>query len=297
MYNHISLRFVTYFRIVLDKSLIVELSVYIKENVLSKAALECTLKVIEISEGHYTAWYTGLRVNFSNYLRSFRRKVLLSFKDKSLLENELEFIKGFTVETPKNYQLWQHRQIIVERIGDHEVFLKDLEDTKVQLSLDAKNIHCWQYRQWIVRKLMGDNDVLRSELKYTELLLKDDVYNNSAWNHRYFLIKASESYKANKDQCLLDEFNAILQFLDKSYEDNECFWNYLTVIVQDCSFLKDTVIPRLSQLIGSPEDTENYLYLRFLLRTNITEKNSNICEKLKELHPINRALWNGLCQN
>ena len=44
MYNHISLYFVTYFRIVLDKSLIVELSVYIKENVLSKAALECTQK-------------------------------------------------------------------------------------------------------------------------------------------------------------------------------------------------------------------------------------------------------------
>lgn len=40
----------------LDKSLIVELSVYIRENVLSKAALECTQKVIEINEGHYTAW-------------------------------------------------------------------------------------------------------------------------------------------------------------------------------------------------------------------------------------------------
>lgn len=297
MYNHISLYFVTYFRIVLDKSLIVELSVYIKENVLSKAALECTQKVIEINEGHYTAWYTGLLVTFSNYLRSFRRKVLFSFKDRSLLENELDFIKEFTLETPKNYQLWQHRQIIVERIDNPEVFLKDLEDTKVQLSLDAKNIHCWQYRQWIVSKVMGDNDVLRYELKYTELLLKDDVYNNSAWNHRYFLIKASESYNANKDQCLMDEFDAIIQFLDKSYEDNECFWNYLAVIVQDSQSLKDTVIPRISQLIGSPEDTENYLYLRFLVRTNITEMNSNICEKLKELHPINRALWSGLCQN
>ena len=36
---------------------------------------------------------------------------------------------------------------------------------------------------------------------------------------------------------------------------------------------------------------------KILVRTNITEMNSNICEKLKELHPINRALWSGLCQN
>ena len=50
-------RFISHLWIIsLDKSLIVELSVYIKENVLSEAALECTQKVIEINEGHYTAW-------------------------------------------------------------------------------------------------------------------------------------------------------------------------------------------------------------------------------------------------
>lgn len=216
------------------------------------------------------------------------------FSLKCSLKTELEFIEKFTLETPKNYQLWQHRQIIVERINDLEVFCKDLEDTKTQLSLDSKNIHCWQYRQWILRKI-NHKDLVESELKYTEFLLCEDVYNNSAWNHRYFLIKASESYKEDKDECILNEFNNILQFIDTSCEDNESFWNYLAALVQDCPALdiKTIVTPKLSQLIGSPEMTENYLYLRFLIRFMA---NPDICEKLKVLHPINRALWSSLCQ-
>lgn len=226
--------------------------------------------------------------------RSFRRKVL--FELKCFLYNELEFIEKFTLETPKNYQLWQHRQIIVERINDLEVFSKDLEDTKAQLSLDSKNIHCWQYRQWILRKINHGN-LVESELKYTEFLLGEDVYNNSAWNHRYFLIKASESYKVNKSECIVNEFNNILQFLDSSCEDNESFWNYLAAIVQDCPITD--VGPKLSQLIGSPEITENYLYLRFLVRFsgNYEAGKKEICERLNVLHPINRALWSSLCHN
>lgn len=40
----------------IDKNSLIELSVYIKENVLSESALKCTENVIEHNEGHYTAW-------------------------------------------------------------------------------------------------------------------------------------------------------------------------------------------------------------------------------------------------
>lgn len=188
----------------------------------------------------------------------------------------------------------------MERINDFEVFSKDLEDTKVQLSLDSKNIHCWQYRQWILRKLNRKN-LMESEFQYTEFLLHEDVFNNSAWNHRFFLIMASENYKESKFECILNEFNNILQYIDTSCEDNESFWNYLAAIAQDCPALEigTIVTPKLSQLIGPPESTENHLYLRFLIRfmANSDEKKLKICEKLKVLHPINRALWSSLCQN
>lgn len=210
---------------------------------------------------------------------------------KKPLEEELEFIRVFTLETPKNYQLWQHRQVIVERLGIKEIAAFDLEVTKVQLSLDSKNIHCWQYRQWLLRHFDLPID---PEVEYVDALLKEDVYNNSAWNHRFFLIESSNLYKENKDQCLKLEISSILNFIDKSNEDNECFWNYLVAIIQESSetdFLIDDVISKLSSLIDPPETTENYLFLRFLVRVKRVNSRNSIYESLKELHPINRAFW------
>lgn len=39
-----------------DKNLLIELSIYIKENVLSESSLKCTENIIQHNEGHYTAW-------------------------------------------------------------------------------------------------------------------------------------------------------------------------------------------------------------------------------------------------
>lgn len=213
------------------------------------------------------------------------------FSLKKSLNEEFEFIQAFTIETPKNYQLWQHRQIIVERMASVEVAAMDLEATKFQLSLDAKNIHCWQYRQWLLRHF---NLPFLTELEYTKELLKSDVYNNSAWNHRYFLIKNSVEFKI--EDLIKDFENVVLLFLNGSNEDNECFWNYLAALINDCPLLSiDSVIYKLTEIIGSPEQTKNYLYLRFLSRFDL-ENHEIICERLKDLHPINRAYWNSLIQ-
>ena len=209
------------------------------------------------------------------------------FSLKNSLNDELEFIRALTIEAPKNYQLWQHRQIIVERMASVEVAAMDLEATKFQLSLDNKNIHCWQYRQWLLRHF---NLPFEMELEYTEELLKSDVYNNSAWNHRYFLIKNGIKFK-------IEDIEKILLFLNGSNEDNECFWNYLAALINDFPLLLsiESVIYKLTEIVGSPEQTENYLYLRFLSRFNL-ENHEIICERLKDLHPINRAYWNSLIQ-
>ena len=268
----------------IDKSLIAEFSVYVNENVLSETALECTERVIYRNEGHYTAW-------------SFRRRVLFALK--APLADELKFIRKFTIETPKNYQLWQHRQVILQRIGSADIAAKDLEDTSVQLSDDSKSIHCWQYRQWLL-KHFNLNSLVETELRFTEALLKEDVFNNSAWNHRFFLLQFSDFYKENKGKCLLTEFENILKFLNESNQENECFWNYLTALIQDSSpegflSIERDIVPKLSECIATLENTENYLYLRFLSRfKSINQK--DIFDKLKKLHPINRAFWTAMSQ-
>lgn len=250
---------------------------------MSEAALQCTERVIEQCEGHYTAW-------------SFRRRILFALK-KPLVE-ELEFIKTFTLEAPKNYQLWQHRQVIVQHMKSSEVAANDLETTKIQLSSDAKNIHCWQYRQWLIRHF---NLSTKSEMVYTEKLFSEDIYNNSAWNHRFFLIKSVKDFEERKDQILLEEFEKILTYLTESNQDNECFWNYLAALVNESPSalpIRTLIIPKLQEQIKSLKTNENYLYLRFLIRfDNNLNDQQEIIEKLKKLHPINGAFWTSLSQN
>ena len=244
----------------------------------------------------------SVKILLYTHNRSFRRKVLFALK--SSLVDELNFIRAFTLETPKNYQLWQHRQVIVDKIesenGDKcpKTAMSDLEDTKVQLSLDAKNIHCWQYRQWLLRHFNLSNLSLKSEFDYIDKLLIEDIYNNSAWNHRMFLIITSEEYNNDKNSFLMKEFEMIIGLLDESNEDNECFWNYLAALMRDCNLLSfEFVLLKISEKIGSVQSTQNYNYLRLILRFINVSDNFEICEQMKFLHPINRALWMSLQSN
>ena len=50
--------------------------------------------------------------------------------------------------SPKNYQVWQHRKVIVEWLGDGS---GEPTFTTVHLCDDAKNYHAWSHRQWAVK--------------------------------------------------------------------------------------------------------------------------------------------------
>ena len=49
----------------------------------------------------------------------------------------------FAEENPKNYQIWYHRRVIVERLGDSS---RELNFTKEVFKEDAKNYHAWSHR-------------------------------------------------------------------------------------------------------------------------------------------------------
>lgn len=51
---------------------------------------------------------------------------------------------------PKNYQVWHHRRLLVERRGQSA---DELRLTEIVLAQDPKNFHAWQYRRWAVRRL------------------------------------------------------------------------------------------------------------------------------------------------
>lgn len=254
-----------------DVKLIEQLAVYLKNDILTPAALECTAKVIALNEGHYTAW-------------SFRRKILFALK--AHLPEEMSFINDFTAETPKNYQLWQHRQVILERLSSPDYALTDLRATREVLSgPDAKNIHCWQYRQWLIQFYGLLNDVLEEELAFIDELLQADVYNNSAWNHRASLHKLQHSSgKVSKS-----ELDWCFSKLQPQTADNECFWNYLLYLAKHSGDL-DAIWSKLSGILGPLDESDNWLFWRFALLTQRLDSKT-ACERLIRLRPLNRSLW------
>jgi len=137
------------------------------------------------------------------------------------LNEELLFVRRIIEDNPKNYQVWHHRRILVEWLGDPS---KDLRFTEIMLSSDAKNYHAWQHRQWVLSTF----NLFDNELEYVERLLKDDVRNNSAWNQRYFVVIKTTGFT---EEVITKELNFAISSL-KSVCCNESAWNYLRGVLQ-----------------------------------------------------------------
>lgn len=60
----------------------------------------------------------------------------------------MEYVKSVALEYPKNYQIWHHRRVLVERLNDGS---QELEFTALILKQEAKNYHAWQHRQWALK--------------------------------------------------------------------------------------------------------------------------------------------------
>jgi protein farnesyltransferase/geranylgeranyltransferase type-1 subunit alpha len=83
----------------------------------------------------------------------------------------------------KNYQIWNHRQTIIDQLGSPE---GEADFVDQMLKADSKNYHVWSYRQWLVQRFDLFSD--EAELNWVDKMISEDVRNNSAWNHRFFLV-------------------------------------------------------------------------------------------------------------
>lgn len=178
---------------------------------LSQRALDLTMDCITFSPSNYTVW-------------QYRRQCLRALGCD--LVAELILMEDICLQCPKNYQIWFHRQSLINdcKFVDHE-----LELTEKVLSEDSKNYHAWQHRQWA---LQYTNDYSK-ELEYVESiyflyilllilfffltfifieLIDNDVRNNSAWNQRWFVLKQTDGYndksggKNNMEICSKEFF-------------------------------------------------------------------------------------------
>lgn len=188
----------------------------LKTNELSERALTVTTAVIEWNPANYTAWF-------------FRRLILEALPNTDWA-NELEFVSEQAREHPKNYQIWNHRQIVVEKLGSAS---EELDFIQQIHNIDSKNYHAWAHRQWVVSNFnLWDN-----ELEATESELVKDVRNNSAWNHRYFVVQNTTKLST---EARRKEISYAAKKIAKA-PNNESSWNYLNGFVVVACFVSDAL--------------------------------------------------------
>ena len=113
--------------------------------------------------------------------RQYRYETLVAIS--APLEHELDLTNTLTKASPKTYQVWHHRRLLLTALRDP---VPELAFNEEVLRIDAKNYHTWSHRQWLLAHF-NQAGLWANELPFVERLLADDVRNNSAWHHRFFV--------------------------------------------------------------------------------------------------------------
>ncbi|CAG99848.1 bifunctional protein farnesyltransferase/protein geranylgeranyltransferase [Kluyveromyces lactis] len=192
----------------------------LQQNELSERAMAVTAAVIETVPALYTAW----NYRFEICMSLFRKE------DVSAWEKELDWLDEFTLNNPKNYQIWSYRQALLSEHPSPKL-VRDLPILDVMIDDDTKNYHVWSYRKWSVQFFKDWSH----ELDFVNKYIDRDVYNNSAWTHRAFYLKnvdhvqeegvAEVEIQYCMDKILLAPQNVSpwnhLRFIYKSFKNNE----------------------------------------------------------------------------
>ncbi|KAF3934044.1 hypothetical protein ABW19_dt0203180 [Dactylella cylindrospora] len=185
----------------------------------SLRVINLTADIIEMNPAHYTVW--GYRFKT---MAALDEEGKLS-DDKWTWRKELDWVQGIATRYEKNYQIWHHRQLIVDRIQDSE---GERAKTDEMFALDSKNYHVWTYRQWLVKRFgLFDEE----ELQATERLLEEDVRNNSAWNHRYFIVLGRLGAEAPAEGVVEREVEFAKEAILKAPQ-NPSPWNYVKAVLR-----------------------------------------------------------------
>lgn len=172
-------------------------------NEYSDRALELTEDLIDMNTAHYTAWL-------------YRAKCLFALNKD--LRAEIEWLNETALAHQKNYQIWHHRNLIVDRLDD---LTGETDFIDKMFELDAKNYHVWSYRQWLVKRF----DLWDSELDFVERMLALDIRNNSAWNHRWFIVNGQLAAVRERE---IEYTKAAIRIAPQ----NPSPWNYLRGIAK-----------------------------------------------------------------
>lgn len=199
----------------------------------SPRVLDITEHIINLNTAHYTVWL-------------YRAATVLALNTP--INEELDFVNEIALDNEKNYQIWHHRQILIDHIyptiaSDPVAIAKLAKSEQTfmtqMFNSDSKNYHVWAYRQYLVRKLNMFDD---SELKAVKDLLHKDVRNNSAWSHRFFIVFSDPAHSTSSSKAADPDPLIPAAIIDREIEfakaaafeapQNQSPWNYLRGVLR-----------------------------------------------------------------
>lgn len=203
---------------------------------MSNRVLGLTETIIRMNPAHYSVWYVLVFSPHTDMLdafppiRQYRYQTLLAIKTP--LDEELELMDELAEKYLKNYQVWHHRRLLLQRGALTKSPAAELAFVARGLAHDAKNYHTWAYRQWVLAYFNQDA-LWTGELRYIENMLEDDVRNNSVWHHRFFVVFASGVRKGDEDRTAV--VRRELTFTKDKIAlapNNASAWNYLRGVLE-----------------------------------------------------------------
>ncbi|OQR75929.1 protein farnesyltransferase/geranylgeranyltransferase type-1 subunit alpha-like [Tropilaelaps mercedesae] len=210
----------------------------IKSEELSERVFELTTTCADENPACYTVWV-------------LRRKLLEHLKKD--LHEEMDFMSRQIFDNQKNYQVWYHRQRLVQLLQDPSGELEFID--KILLE-DAKNYHAWQYRQWLLKTFNLWDD----ELNFCTAMLKEDIRNNSVWNQRYFVLKNTTNFHR---AVVEDELKFTLDRISQA-TCNESAWNYLGGMLSHADKSQQVEVQKKCESMRADGVHNIYLYATLL---------------------------------
>ena len=176
----------------------------------------------------------------------------------------MDFIEGIAEENPKNYQVYHHRQRIVEEMSNRGIanFERELDFTEQLIDADQKNYHVWSYRchltqrqevdcrQWLIKHFELSHSL---EVAFTERLIENDILNNSAWSHRYYTLFGNGATSEKKGEEVFDSEVEYAKKIIRRLSSNAAAWNYLRGSNRLSSLLTSSVLKKANRPLSSIE--------------------------------------------
>ena len=223
----------------------------LKSKEYSERSLYITGEIINLIPAYYTAWnfrFQILQHIIENITENWQTNNEDTFQDVkscivSKLNDELDLLDEFTLNNPKNYQIWSYRQAILSKLHPNPSFQRETPIIQMMLDDDTKNHHVWSYRKWCCKffffsqenKKEIKNTILNlsNEWAFVDAFVERDIYNNSAWCHRNYILQQLQT-NDNKANHLL-EIQSEIQYTKEKIDlapHNISPWAYLKFLYE-----------------------------------------------------------------